>query len=209
MIKINLAKPLKIGASAGAMNSMGVENVDVQDVHKQGGFKLLFALLFPVALYIYESQAVPELRRSLMDKQKKLNLLTEKNEKAKTAVEETKKFSEDQERLQKQIQTLDGLRKERMREVKILDNIQKDIPEKVWVNAIKFDDKRLLISGLAVSDPDLTTFMENMSRSVFLRDVNLIKSDEQMMENSSKIIKKFDVTASLEEALPSSEVKTK
>ena len=209
MIKINLAKPLKIGASTGAMNSMGVENVDVQDVQKQGGFKLLFVLLFPVAIYIYESQAVPELKRSLMDKQKKLNMLTEKNEKAKTAVEETKKFSEDQERLQKQIQTLDGLRKERMREVKILDNIQKDIPEKVWVNAIKFDDKRLLISGLAVSDPDLTTFMENMSRSVFLRDVNLIKSDEQMMENSSKIIKKFDVTASLEEALPSSEVKTK
>lgn len=209
MIKINLAKPLKIGASTGAMNSMGVENVDVQDVQKQGGFKLLFVLLFPVAIYIYESQAVPELKRSLMDKQKKLNMLTEKNEKAKTAVEETKKFSEDQERLQKQIQTLDGLRKERMREVKILDNIQKDIPEKVWINAIKFEDKRLLISGLAVSDPDLTNFMENMSRSVFLRDVNLIKSDEQMMENSSKIIKKFDVTASLEEALPSSEVKTK
>ena len=106
MIKINLAKPLKIGASTGAMNSMGVENVDVQDVQKQGGFKLLFVLLFPVAIYIYESQAVPELKRSLMDKQKKLNMLTEKNEKAKTAVEETKKFSEDQERLQKQIQTL-------------------------------------------------------------------------------------------------------
>lgn len=209
MIKVNLAKPLKIGSSTGAMTSMGVENVDVQDVQKQGGFKLLFALLFPVALYIYESQAVPELRHTLIDKQKKLNQLTEKNEKAKTAVEETKKFREDQERLQKQIQTLDGLRKERMREVKILDNIQKDIPDKVWINAIKFEDKRLLISGLAVSDLDLTNFMENMSRSVFLRDVNLIKSDEQMMENSSKTIKKFDVTASLEEVLPSAEVKTK
>lgn len=209
MIKINLAKPLIIGASTGTMTSMGVENVNVQDVQKQGGFKLLFALLFPIALYIYESQAIPELRHSLIDKQKKLNQLTEKNEKAKTAVEETKKFSEDQDKLQKQIQTLDGLRKERMREVKILDNIQKDIPEKVWVNTIKFDDKRLLISGMAVSDPDLTTFMENLSRSVFLRDVNLIRSDEQVMENSSKVIKRFDVTASLEEALPSPEVKTK
>ena len=52
MIKINLAKPLIIGASTGTMTSMGVENVNVQDVQKQGGFKLLFALLFPIALLV-------------------------------------------------------------------------------------------------------------------------------------------------------------
>ena len=132
--------------------------------------------------------------------------MVQKNEQAKGAVAETKKFKEDQEKLQKQIDTLEGLRKERLREVKVMDNLQKDIPEKVWLTKVDFQETKLVISGLAIADSELTTFMENLSGSVFLHDVALLRSSEQPSEGG--VLKKFDISCALDlPVVKTSEVK--
>ncbi len=201
MIKINLAKSDKKKSAgvafSGSVGSGGGDSFqgDV-DSQKVGARNLLIVFAFPAALYLYEMQLIPELQATLGARKQQLQSLTEKNEKAKGAVEETKKFKEDQSKLQKQIGTLENLRRERLKEVKVMDNLQKDIPEKVWLTRIDFQEQKLNLSGLATADIELTSFMENLQRSVFLREVNLVRSSEQPSE--SGVLKKFDISCAVE-----------
>ncbi|RYZ61867.1 MAG: hypothetical protein EOP09_19435, partial [Proteobacteria bacterium] len=50
--------------------------------------------------------------------------------------------------------------------------------------------------GLSTSDIDISTFMESLSKSVFLQDVVLISSAEQVQEGLS--LKKFEIACMLD-----------
>lgn len=202
MIRINLARGLPpIGTGASAVEGLdafeaAAAGEDSSQVDRQGAMRLLMILLVPLALYGYEYMNLPELSAKLRSKNTLLTSLTQKNEQAKGAVEEIKKFKEDQARLQKQIDTLDGLQKERLREVKILDNLQKDIPEKLWLTKIEFQEINLIIAGVTTSDSELTALMENLSKSVFLKEVNLVRSSESQTERG--LVKKFEIVCVLD-----------
>lgn len=191
MIKINLVKAG--GVQSQAMAGFGPSATDSQ---KQGLLKLGGMLLVPLLLFGFEAYHIPDLQSDLSSKQKLLASLTLKNDAAKGAVDEIKKFKDDQSKLQKQIDTLEGLRRERLKEVKVMDNLQKDIPEKVWLTKIDFQEAKIVISGLATADTELTSFMENLSASVFLHDVNLLRSSEQPSE--SGVLKKFDISCAVD-----------
>lgn len=208
MIRVNLAKSVPIMAS-GTSAIEGAETIDLgsaggTDIQRQGVLRFLILLIVPLALYGYEFQNIPELNARLNSKQAVLNSLVAKNEQAKGAVDEITKFKEDQARLQKQIDTLEGLQKERLREVKILDNLQKDIPEKVWLTRMEFLDVNLRISGAATADIEVSTFMDNLGRSVFLKDVSLVKSTNE--ESERGVFKVFEILCTIERPM-TSEVK--
>lgn len=207
MIRVNLGKSVPL-ATTGGGDLDGLELVSDSgspDVQKQGAIRLVIIALFPLALYFHETQKIPELQAKLASKNSVLQSLTEKNLKAQGAVEEIKKFKEDQARLQKQIDTLEGLQKERLREVKILDNLQKDIPEKLWLSRLEFQDAKLMITGLTTNDTELTSFMESLSKSVFLKDVNLVKSSEEQAERG--FLKRFEIVCTIDRPVVAPEVR--
>lgn len=201
MIRINLATAQMPAQKLDGVESFEVADGDTQKLQSQGAMRGLMIFILPLALYAWEFQNIPELKQKLRSKSTLLESLTVKNDQAKGAVEEIKKFKEDEARLQKQIDTLDGLQRERLREVKILDNIQKDIPEKVWFNRLDFNEGKLTLSGVAVSDSDLTLLMENLSKSVFLSEVNLVKSTE--LPGEKRTLKKFEIVCVLDKPAPS------
>lgn len=204
MIRINLAKSVPI-APTGTNAVEGTQTIELgsADVQRQGVLRLLILAIVPFALWAYEFQNLPDLQSRLNSKNTVLRSLTAKNEEAKGAVDEIAKFKEDQARLQKQIDTLEGLQKERLREVKILDNLQKDIPEKVWLTRMEFADTNLKITGAATADLEISAFMDNLGKSVFLKDVSLIKSTDEVGERG--ITKAFDILCTIDR--PSIEVK--
>lgn len=199
MIRVNLAKSVPMTPTSGVESLEGIE-ADIKDIQRQGLIRLAIILTLPILLWAYESQNIPALRARLNGKSTVLQQLQAKNEQAKGAVEEITRFKADQARLQKQIDTLEGLQRERLLEVKILDNLQKDIPEKVWLERIEFKDFNLFINGLAVTGQDLTTFYESLSRSVFLEEVQLVKEAEQMLDKA--IIRKFDINCKIDRSVP-------
>ena len=203
MIRVNLAKSVPIMASGtSAIEGTGVVDIGTgggADIQRQGVLRLLILMIVPFALYGYEFQNIPELNSKLNSKQAVLNSLIAKNEQAKGAVDEITKFKEDQARLQKQIDTLEGLQRERLREVKILDNLQKDIPEKVWLTRMEFADANLRIAGAATADIEVSTFMDNLGRSVFLKDVSLVKSTNE--ESERGIFKVFEILCTIDRPL--------
>ncbi|MGZ5278467.1 MAG: PilN domain-containing protein [Pseudobdellovibrionaceae bacterium] len=197
MIRVNLVKVLPIvNPATGTIDITEGIDLAATDIQRQGVIRLLILLIFPLALFGYEFQNLPDLRSKLASKTAVVNSLTEKNNRAKGAVDEIAKFKEDQSRLQKQIDTLEGLQKERLREVKILDNLQKDIPEKVWLTRMEFADTNLRVSGAATADLEISTFMDNLGRSVFLRDVSLVKSTNETSDKG--VLKIFDILCTID-----------
>jgi type IV pilus assembly protein PilN len=198
MIRINLLQNRSAAAAAtggGAAIDMGGGGSEVQ---RKGAVNLLILMLAPALLYVLEMQRLPELQANLASRSSLLNTLTENNQRAAASVAEIKKYKEDQEQLQRQIDTLEGLRRDRLREVRVMDSLQRSVPEKVWFNKVDVKENKLQISGFASSDIDLTMFLESISKSVFLKDVNLLRSGDYT--SPSGVLKKFEITASLETA---------
>ncbi|MCE3009870.1 MAG: PilN domain-containing protein, partial [Proteobacteria bacterium] len=177
MIRINLAKSKKAVAAG---SSVGATDLgDIAELQKKGALNLLLAFLFPLALYAYDYVTIPELRAQVKKAEKSLADLERQNLEASNAVQEKRKFNEDKAKLETQIRFIEGLSLERMKEVRILDTLQKDLPSKVWLTRLEFRENRLNIFGLATSDADLTSMLEVLSQSVFLKEVRLVRSAEQ------------------------------
>jgi type IV pilus assembly protein PilN len=190
VIKINLV-------SKGAPAVAGAEGVveDLKELQKKGAMNLLIILAGPLALYGYDYVKIPELQSQVRRATTELNKLKEENAKAKSALEEKKKFEEDRVKLQTQIRSIESLSADRIKEVRLLDSIQRDLPQKVWLTRLEIKGDRLNLQGLAISDLDLTSLMEILSQSVFLKDVRLIRSAEQTSPQG--VLKTFQVTATL------------
>lgn len=195
MIRVNLnldAKALRMATDTGE------EVVDQSIIQREGIKRLVIILLLPVGLIVYERQNIPELENKIKAKSLYITELANKNAKARGAVSEITKFKEDQAKLQAQIDSIEILRKERMREVQILDTIQKETPSKLWLSKIDLRENKLTLNGFATSDMDVSTFMEALSRSVFLQQVNLIKSEEKT--DSGTTLKYFTIECLLDGA---------
>ena len=198
MIRINLAsaKGMMMSQSAAAGAEAGAGGPISEQTRKDALVKLLVILLAPVALYFYEQQNIPTIRSELVQKQAKLNKLAEFNLKAENAVREIKKFKDDETKIQARITALEKISKDRFREVKVLDMFQQVIPERLWLTRVDVKGGKILLGGLSTSDIDISTFMESLSKSVFLQDVVLISSAEQVQEGLS--LKKFEIACMLD-----------
>lgn len=199
MIRINLASSsaqtaaLGGGASAGEGSGEGSA-----EVRKQAIMKLLVMLILPGGLFAYEQQNIPSISATLQQKQVALNEIETFNTKAANAVEEIKKFKEDEKKIQSRIAILEHIAKDRFREVKVLDLFQQVIPERVWFTKVDIHDGKILLTGFSTSDYDISGFMESLSKSIYLQDVVLVSSSEQTVD--SAILKKFEISCALEKS---------
>ena len=201
MIRINLLQKRTAGAASatgGGAAAIDMGGGSTTDIQRKGGLHLIVLMLVPGALYALENQKIPELRSVLSSRASLLSSLEQKNSQVSASVAEIKKYKEDQAQLQRQIDTLEGLRRDRLREVRVMDSLQRSVPEKVWFNKIEVKESNLNISGYASSDLDLTIFLETISKSIFLKDVNLVRSND--FASTSGVLKKFDISASLDAA---------
>jgi type IV pilus assembly protein PilN len=197
MIRINLASTKTLSAAMGGATFAETAAVVSNDKSRRDGLtRLLVIMLFPTALFLYQQQNVPALVGELSRKQAALNELNAFNGKAENSVKEIKKFKEDELKIQARIAVLEKISKDRFREVKVLDLFQQIIPEKLWLTALEVKDGRVLLTGLSISDIDISTFMDSLSKSVFLQDVVLISSSEQLQDDMT--LKKFEISCFLD-----------
>ncbi len=203
MIRINLADAKNssnlVGAGTGLGAGFGQIEVDVGGGSRRDGLVRLFIIfLSPIALYFYESQNLPTIQSQLQGRTALLTELQTFNSKMTSSVAEIKKFKEDEAKIQARIAILDKLSKDRQKEIRLLDLFQQAIPEKVWFTKVDMAGPKVTITGVAMSDFDISSFMEALSRSIFLTDVNLVSSAEQVIEGLST--KKFEITCLTEKS---------
>ncbi|MGZ3771405.1 MAG: PilN domain-containing protein [Bdellovibrio sp.] len=196
MIKINLASS-GVGIVKGAPlgSSTGVFQTG-SDTRKEAFKRLVLLFVGPLALYIYEQQNVPAKIADLNTKQKVLNDLSAYNAKQASSVAEIKKFKEDEAVIETRISALEKIAKDRQKEIRVMDLLQTIIPEKAWLTRLQINPEKVSIQGMAMSDFDVSSFLEALTKSVFLMDVNLVSSSEVNVEGMN--LKKFEINCLLE-----------
>ncbi|MNJ92476.1 Fimbrial assembly protein (PilN) [compost metagenome] len=199
MIKINLASSQSSGMGALGSASMGMSSDGMmldQEVRKEGLKRALILLLAPLALYAYEQQNIPQKISLLNSKSAMLAETQAYNEKAAASVAEIKRFKEEELKIETRIAALSKIAKDRQREVRVLELLQNVLPEKAWLTRLDIKPDRVTIEGLALSDFEVSTFMESLTKSVYLMDVNLVSSKEEILEGMS--LKRFEISCLLE-----------
>ena len=197
MIKINLAQARSGPANnASSMSLSGDAILTTGDLQKQGLLRLLILVIFPAALYFYQESTLPDLVKTRNDKSSQLQKLRSYNQQMERSVQEIKKFKEDEAKIQSRINYLERVSKNRLRQVKIMELIQQIIPEKIWLSRLDANETKLTILGMAMTDYDVSQFMEGLTKSVYFTDVNLISSGEQVFDGLN--VKNFEISCSLE-----------
>lgn len=165
------------------------------------GVKLVVILLVVIGLFVYESINIPKLRSQLEQENMKLQQLTEYNNKAALAVAEIKKQQEYKNLIERQIASLDGLSKVRLKYIRVLDLIQANLPEKLWFTSLKTKDNTLDVSGLAFSEDEITNFLNVMGKSIYFSDVSMLSSEDVVAgrDGNQRKYKKFNINFTLED----------
>ncbi len=152
-----------------------------------------------VGLYYYEQERIPQLEDKLHTHQKNLQELKSFNGQSEEIVAEIKKMKDNKISIEKQIESIGGLSKLRMRYIKAMDILQQNIPEKMWFTGIKTDQIGLIIDGIAFSEAEISTYIDLIGKSVHFADVLLLESTDDLREDSQgKRLRKFRINAKLE-----------
>lgn len=205
MIKINLAKefmPKKKGLFGGGAPRMeSLETLEASseqaNLNKALIVRLVILLIGPIALFIYQDSNIPPKIAMIGTLNGELSTLSQKNQQAAASVSEIKKFEKEEERLKAQIMVIENLQKDRLKEVRVMDYIQREIPEKVWLSKMGLADGKMSIEGLATGDSELTNFMDGLQGSAYLKDVSLVRSNEVNTPETG-VVRKFEISCLLE-----------
>lgn len=206
MIRVNLARNrtgeatigrTTIGSTAGSADAF--EN-------RQGLLKVALILIFVVGMVLIENQELGALRQQAARLQGQVSELeTESASKAKET-ESIKDIEAQARELEAKLKILKLLSKLRLREVKTLDFMQSQIPEKVWLTSLTFEtDKNRLeegkfnFVGKSTNTDDLTEFVKRLEDSSYLQEVILVKNqDVAAVDGSKQSVREFNFTALVE-----------
>lgn len=200
MIKVNLLQKNHYKSAGPADSSSSVDLEDLQfkkEIQKQFLIRVLVIVLAPFGFYSYERNIISSLEskeRSLIPQLEELRAF---NAKASQIKAEVDKFKEDELKIQTRIQALNSISRQRLNEIKILDFLQQVIPEKVWLSEVDFKDGQIQIAGYAASNDEVSKFQEVLTRSAFLKDVNLSSSRELVIETIP--LKQFTISSLMEQ----------
>lgn len=187
MIKVNLLKN-RVGAETQAAGSSGLYSAggDEGSMVRSAIVKLLVLFLSTGALMLFESQNLSQLNE-------KYSTLTVQNQQIDASIaekngeaENVKNIEQEAKELEDKLKLFNNLSRLRLREVKTLDVLQKEIPERVWLKSLNYEGDRFEVTGGAMSTSYLTEFVKKLEESAYMRNVIVIR-DQKMVAGSGSI----------------------
>ena len=126
----------------------------------------------------------------------------ETNDKLKQQINKTKEVVaevDEQERLAQDLRTklgvIMGLKANRMGPVHMLDELSQATPEKLQLRSVEEDNRKVSITGVAVTNEVISQFLSNLEESDYFSEVYLNAIDQT--DVSGVKLKEFSITAKL------------
>jgi type IV pilus assembly protein PilN len=127
---------------------------------------------------------------------------TDSNDALKQQINKTKEIVaevDEQERLEKDLRTklavIMGLKANRMGPVHMLDELSQATPEKLQIKGVEENNRKVGITGVAVTNEVISQFLSNLEESEYFREVYLNAIDQT--EVGGIKLKEFSITAKL------------
>ena len=161
MIKINLL---------GLPKAKKVRKADRARVQLFAGLAVVVVSVL-IALYgwYWLNNKITSLNEEKGKKEKELAFLKEK-------VKEVESLEKDKQALQEKIRIIDQLKKNQSGPVHLLDELSQTLPERVWITSFSEQSGNVDMEGKAMSNTEIVGFIENLSRSKYFNNVQLIES---------------------------------
>jgi type IV pilus assembly protein PilN len=118
-------------------------------------------------------------------------------------IEEIKKLKEQTQALLARKQVVESLQDNRTEVVHLLDQLVRQIPEGVYLKAVKQQATKVTINGYAQSNARVSTLMRNLDSSPWLESPNLIEIKALTQENTR--LSEFTLTVDVAREAPAPE----
>ncbi len=151
------------------------------------GIGLVVVVLLCVVLYATKKREISSLAQENQD-------LRDEIENLKLIIPEVEELEKTKAALQKKKEIIAQLRASKMGPVHMLDEIALRIPEKLWIDLLKQEGNRVRMTGTAINNEVIATFMTNLEQSPYFTDVYLVKIKAQNAKGGDRL-KDFEITA--------------
>lgn len=170
MIRINLLRNLGLAASGTNMTggSGGIVSVDVR---RQATMKLVVILLFPLMLFIWEKLRINSLEAQRAQTQQRVDAVEGERSSFGSAGPRVEKANKVKQTMQREIAVIRDLAKNRLREVKALDQLQSVLPAGVWLKKVTAESGKINMTGLALTSASVTELLNALNANVFFSQV--------------------------------------
>jgi type IV pilus assembly protein PilN len=105
------------------------------------------------------------------------------------------KFEKDKKELDRKIDIIVKLHQGQQRPVRLLEVINRALPEDIWLSNITTSDVNVKISGYALTTVGVSHFMTRLKESPYFKNVDLVESAATTFERST--VYRFDLNCVL------------
>ncbi|MBI4621553.1 MAG: PilN domain-containing protein [Desulfobacterales bacterium] len=173
MIRINLLSVREDRKKEGARQSISI-----------GILSLVLLVLVLGYIQINASRRINTLNSEIKSTEEEINRLNK-------VVGDVEEYKKRKKELQEKIKVIDMLSRKKTGPVHMLDELSKSTPGKLWITSLQEIDLKLTLSGIALDNETIASFMRNMERSTYFSDIELIQSQQEIQEGLR--LKRFDI----------------
>jgi type IV pilus assembly protein PilN len=112
------------------------------------------------------------------------------------AIGEVGRFKKLQEELRGKLEILDQLKANRSGPVRLLDELNRRVPAKLWITKFSEDSGNISISGVGLNEETVAEFMRSLEASAYYQNI-VLKVTEQTKKDGIKL-QRFDISAKSE-----------
>jgi type IV pilus assembly protein PilN len=172
---------------------------------KKREFGLLFLLVLVAAAATWFAGKL-YLDEKIATQQRRNDLLIAENKKLDAQIEEIKKLKEQTAALLARKQVVETLQVNRAASVKLLDQLARQLPDGVYLKAVKQTGTKVNIVGLAQSNARVSTLMRNLEASPYLMSPELVEI--KAVTDRNQRLNEFSLNVSLKGLEDPNAVKT-
>jgi type IV pilus assembly protein PilN len=154
-----------------------------------GGIVLILLLVVIVIADRAISARLVELENQISSTQKDIAALNKR-----TA--EIYQFEKDQKEFQNKLDKIEQLNRGRKLPVRILDEVSKATPEKLWMTQLTRTDNSLVLNGIALDQETIVSFLHNLEKSDYFSDIRLIQTQQFSHQNLK--LQRFNIRANIQ-----------
>lgn len=188
MIRVNLLR--NTGLDAASAGGQGIQVIAV-DQQRIAIVKIFVILALPGALYVYESLNISSLQQQASQAEARVTAVEAEIAQYGDQGPRVEKFTKEKQRIDQHLDGIQAIAKNRLREVKALDNIQSLTPLQVWFENILIDGGLVKATGYSNTDEGVATLYAKIQNDPMFSNFEP-KSQQQEVVNGLKVMK-FEV----------------
>jgi type IV pilus assembly protein PilN len=122
---------------------------------------------------------------------------TKERDVLKEKVKEVENFEQNKKVLEEKNRIIGQLKRNQSGPVHLLDELSKNLPDRVWLLAMSEQGGKIDLEGRAITNSDIVDFVNNLKRSSFFKDIQIIESRQSSDNEKNVSLYNFKLTGTI------------